>query len=227
MYGGAFDPPHRGHYGCVEAAHHLYPTAKILIVPGLAPAGARAAHKVPAATFAQRLQMCALNFSDLLSESPSTSRIELSTLEEMLPVPNYTVKTLEKIVSLSHPDELYLLVGGDQLKSFHSWHQPHKILELASLIIVERQELNTPQIDLAAAVRLLVTELGLSVSWLSDDRCAYQVAGQTRSVDLVRTRIPEAASRVIKDLTSHHSQIPDSWLTPTVRQYIKDLNLYL
>jgi nicotinate-nucleotide adenylyltransferase len=52
--------------------------------------------------------------------------------------PSYTSETLELLRSEAPDDELFLMLGGDQAAALPTWHEPEKVLELATVAAVER-----------------------------------------------------------------------------------------
>lgn len=65
-------------------------------------------------------------------------KIEASTIEFSLPQPNYTVNTLAHLQE-KYPDyEFCLIMGEDNLKSFHKWKNYEVILENHELYVYPR-----------------------------------------------------------------------------------------
>ena len=52
--------------------------------------------------------------------------------------PAYTSETLAALREESPDDELFLILGGDQAAALASWHEPEKVLELATVVVFER-----------------------------------------------------------------------------------------
>ena len=86
-------------------------------------------------------------------------KLKPSDIEFNLPQPNYTVKTLAHIQE-KHPDKKFsLIMGEDNLKSFHKWKNYETILENHQIFvypriadgIVEHQFKNHPKIHLVDA----------------------------------------------------------------------------
>jgi nicotinate-nucleotide adenylyltransferase len=65
-------------------------------------------------------------------------RFEASRIELEREGPSYTSDTLEQLASESPKDELFLILGGDQASALATWHEPEKVLELATLTVFER-----------------------------------------------------------------------------------------
>ena len=125
VFGGQFDPPHNGHLAVVRAARDQLRLDRVLVVPSARPPH-RAAPLTPAET---RYRLALAAFAD----EPG---VEVSRLELDRPGPSYTVDTLEK---LARPgQELYLIMGADQLAALGSWHRPDRVRELARVAVAAR-----------------------------------------------------------------------------------------
>jgi nicotinate-nucleotide adenylyltransferase len=128
VLGGTFDPPHAGHLRMARLAQSHLGLDRVLFVPC---ARQPLKDRPPLASPYHRAAMVAL----ALSNRPSWT---LQTLELERGGISYTVTTLESL-HREHPgDDLFLIVGGDSLKSFPKWHRAKRILELARLAVVPR-----------------------------------------------------------------------------------------
>jgi nicotinate-nucleotide adenylyltransferase len=78
-----------------------------------------------------RLELVELAVAD--DERFSTSRMELDREG-----PSYTSDTLAELRAESPEDELFLILGSDQAAALASWHEPEKVLELATVAVFER-----------------------------------------------------------------------------------------
>jgi nicotinate-nucleotide adenylyltransferase len=128
ILGGAFNPPHIGHLVCAQEAYVQLELDKVVFVPtGQAPH--REIEEDPGGEV--RLELCeaAIDGDD---------RFEVSRAELDREGPSYTADTLAGLHEGSPGDELFLLLGGDQAASLGRWHEPEKVLELATLSVVER-----------------------------------------------------------------------------------------
>jgi nicotinate-nucleotide adenylyltransferase len=128
IFGGAFNPPHIGHLVCAQEALLQLELDRVLFVPvGEAPH--REIALDPGAE--ARLEMVELAVGD--DDRFATSRIELDREG-----PSYTVDTLTQLGKESPKDELFLILGGDQAAALASWHEPERVLELATVAVFER-----------------------------------------------------------------------------------------
>jgi nicotinate-nucleotide adenylyltransferase len=66
--------------------------------------------------------------------------IEVNTIELELPRPSYTIHTLRTLIQ-QHPEtHFYLIIGEDNLPSFHLWKDYTAILSLVELLVYPRSE---------------------------------------------------------------------------------------
>ena len=128
IYGGAFNPVHRGHIKLAEEIKEKAHLDKIIIMPsGLSP------HKSSGQLIdsEHRLEMCRLAFDK--------EYFEVSDLEIRREGKSYTVDTVTELKSVYPNDELYLVMGSDMLLSFHKWYRYEDILSAVTLCATTRQ----------------------------------------------------------------------------------------
>ena len=126
VFGGAFDPPHIGHRVVAQDVIEELDLDLLLIVPA-----ARPPHRNAVLGSEDRLSLARTVFGD-------DPRIEVSDIELHRPGPSWTVDTLEEVRTRWEPDEMLLVIGVDQYRSFDSWREPGRILELANLAVMPR-----------------------------------------------------------------------------------------
>jgi nicotinate-nucleotide adenylyltransferase len=130
LFGGTFDPPHRGHLSIATAAADAFHLDSILFAPaGRQPLKAED-HSSP---FSDRLAMTALACAN-------DPRFQPSTLDAPRPdgLPNFTVDALAQLRAERPGDLIFNLVGADSFLLLPHWHQPARLLELAEWIVVSR-----------------------------------------------------------------------------------------
>ncbi len=129
IYGGAFNPVHKGHVKLAEEIKEKAHLDKIIIIPsGLSP------HKSSGQLIdsEHRLEMCRLAFDD--------EYFEVSDLEIRREGKSYTIDTVTELKSVYPDDELYLIMGSDMLLSFHKWYRYEDILSMVTLCATTRQD---------------------------------------------------------------------------------------
>lgn len=131
VLGGAFNPPHVGHLLLAqEARWQLDLESVLLMVTGQAP------HKEiesdPGAGV--RLEMASRAAAD-------EDSVEASALEVEREGPSYAFRTLELLADEEPERQLFFLLGADVAASLESWERPERVLEVARLAVVPRQDI--------------------------------------------------------------------------------------
>ena len=128
IYGGSFDPPHKGHKLLAENLAGVCDAERVIIIPtALSPFKSSSS-----ATAEDRLNMCRLFFNESL--------FEVSDIEIKRGGKSYTVDTLTQIKEENPDSELFLFMGDDMLLSFDKWYKHEEILRLATIVCACRTE---------------------------------------------------------------------------------------
>ena len=173
IYGGTFNPIHRGHLTAARAAMDALGLDRLLLIPASVPP-----HKAlpqGSADAADRLEMAALACAEL---GPQAQALDT---ELHRTGPSYTVDTLRQL-RMEHPeDELWLLMGTDMFLSLERWYHASDILSLAHIGAFDRAH-PQPGEDLEAQKRLLETKYGATVA----------IIANRQVIDLSSTQVREA-----------------------------------
>jgi nicotinate-nucleotide adenylyltransferase len=81
----------------------------------------------------QRLQMVQLAIGD-------NTKMKASDIEFKLPQPSYTINTLAYLKEKYPKSEFVLIMGSDNLESFHKWKNAEEILKHHELYVYQRPE---------------------------------------------------------------------------------------
>ena len=159
LFGGTFDPPHRGHLLVARAALERCRLDRVL----LAPTGRQPLKDSgPGASFADRLAMTAL-----LCGGEDCGPLEASDLDGPRPdgAPNYTVDLLRRLrATVAAEDSLFKITGADAFLELRRWREPEELLALAEWIVVSRPGARPEQMD-----QLGLTPLQRArVHWIGD-----------------------------------------------------------
>ncbi len=128
IFGGSFDPVHKGHKKLALFIAEKLKLRKMLIVP----AGLSPFKKSTGADELQRLDMCRAAFSEDI--------FEISDIEIKRGGKSYTVDTVDAVKKLYPDEKIYLLIGSDQLLSFDRWYRYRDILSMVTLVSVSREK---------------------------------------------------------------------------------------
>ncbi|WP_185267263.1 nicotinate-nucleotide adenylyltransferase [Halopseudomonas xiamenensis] len=145
LLGGTFDPIHFGHLRSAVEVREYLALDELRLIPNATPP-----HRdSPGATAQQRLEMVCL-------ATASDDQLLVDDCELRRERPSYTVETLEALrAELGAEATLFLIVGWDAFCGLPGWHRWESLLELASLVVLQRpeQDQELPEVlkDLLAA----------------------------------------------------------------------------
>ncbi len=131
LFGGTFNPVHKGHVNLVKNFKDKLSLDKVLVIPTAVPPHKQAESLVSSE---DRLSMCRLAFGTLA---------EVSDVEISRGGRSYTVETLEELKKIYKDDDLYFLVGSDMLLSFKRWYRWGDILTMCTLCATDRDNEKT------------------------------------------------------------------------------------
>ncbi len=199
LFGGSFDPVHRGHIETARAIMQQLQLDNVVFVPT-----ARSPFKPSSTTSEQqRATMLKLAIAD-------EQGFTLDTREFERPPPSYTVDTIESLIADYANQRWVLILGMDAWQNFPDWHRPQRILQLVNIVVMTRPgyELNVEN------------ALGVKVASLED-----LLSHSTGRV--LRLSVPplDISSTRIRALISQGKTFKEN-LKPEVAQYIKEYSLY-
>ncbi len=144
LFGGTFDPVHRGHMALARAALEQYKLHRVLFVPANIPP-----HKQqrPLLPFVHRFAMLVLAtaeekaFVPSLLEAPEEAAGAARKAGQEKPnyTPNYTIDTVRRLKrSFKAADKLFLLVGMDAFADIAKWHQAEALFRECEFVVASR-----------------------------------------------------------------------------------------
>jgi nicotinate-nucleotide adenylyltransferase len=182
-----FNPPHVGHLVCAQEACWQLELDEVRLMPvGQAPH--RPIEHDPGPE--ERFELCRLAAEGV--DWLTASRDEVDR-----PGPSYTADTLERM----QDEELYFVMGADQALRLAQWHDPERVLRVATLAVAERE--------------------GVSIE---DVRAAVSAVGQARVEAFAMPRIDVSSTEVRRRVAEGH---PYRFLVPErVADRIERTGLY-
>ncbi|WP_428609382.1 nicotinate-nucleotide adenylyltransferase [Sedimenticola sp.] len=127
ILGGTFDPVHYGHLRTALDVQQALELEEIRLIPLRDPPHRNA----PALSPADRLALLHAAVDD-------NPLFHIDTRELERHGKSYTLDTLQSLRQEQPLRTLCLLLGSDAFNSFHTWHQPDTILDLAHLVVMQR-----------------------------------------------------------------------------------------
>jgi len=128
IFGGAFDPVHKGHTQSLKFISDLKIFDEIQVIPNYA-----SPHNKDIQTDEKhRLKMLEVALKEL-------EDINLNDIELKNKTKSYTYETLKYLKSIYPERHLSLIIGLDSLYSFTTWKNWENILSLCSLLVLERK----------------------------------------------------------------------------------------
>tara|TARA_R110002020_G_scaffold187161_3_gene385360 strand:+ start:15016 stop:15681 length:666 start_codon:yes stop_codon:yes gene_type:complete len=204
LLGGTFDPVHYGHLrGALEVRDSLQ-LDELRLIPS-----ARPPHRDrPGADAAQRLAMVRLAVGE-------HSGFLVDDRELLRDRPSYTVETLESLRDeLGNTVTLFMILGWDAFCGLPNWHRWEELLQLASLVVLQRPEQDQ---DLPEVLKDL-----LAARSISDPRQASARHGQI----LCLSQTPLAISATHIRALAAEGRSPRFLLPDAVLDYIETNGLY-
>ena len=126
--GGSFDPVHFGHLMAAQDAYEQYGLDRLILVPA---AQAPLKPTDVQSSAADRLAM-------LKAATEWDRRFELSDVELTRGGVSYTIDSARHFRAQFPNDQLYWIIGGDQLPQLHKWKDIGELAKLVEFIFLER-----------------------------------------------------------------------------------------
>ncbi len=241
LFGGSFDPIHRGHVALARAAASQYSLQQVLFVAANVPPHKQ---KHPLTAFIHRYAMVALatqderGFVPSLLEAPEFATTSVRTAapsassgqalgcpaERSSAAVNYSIDTVRRLKrTLRKSDRLFFLIGIDAFRDFASWHEATALLAECDFIVASRPGYSLREVaeslpeDLrpAAAATRPFHERMAKGELVFPGVTLHLLEGVQQSVSATAIR---GAAALGKPLTR--------WLDPRVADYIRKHGLY-
>ena len=131
IYGGTFNPPHRGHVESLQAVYEQAKPDRVLVIPASIPPHKERAAGSPDAE--KRLELTRLAFKEL-------PYAEVTDMELTRTGKSYTSDTVAELLR-KYPDaELMLAMGTDMFLSFETWHEYRYLIDNVTMLVFARRE---------------------------------------------------------------------------------------
>jgi len=204
LYGGSFDPVHKGHVATAEELLDRFPFREIRLLPA-----ACSPLKQAATANHHRLAMLELALAN-------TPALMIDARELRRPPPSYSIDTLREVrAELGPTSPLVFIMGLDSFLDLPHWKDWQRLTDVAHLLVVSRP----------GSHPVFAPELA---GWLEKHRIDSAESLESRpagGVLLIETAPHAIASRDIRAAICTGRPTSD-WLAPAVRDYIDTHHLY-
>ncbi len=207
LFGGTFNPIHRGHIALAHSVLETLSCAQIRFIPAAMPP--HKAQPIIAAT--DRAAMVQL----AIQHHP---HFVLDTLELERSGPSYTVDTLQLMRQQFPHASLCLILGQDSYANLMHWHAWQALLDHAHLLVVHRAHAE-PSLTLHAAHIGKQVPITVAASVFSQHQHGY--------ISYLTVTPPDISSTLLRQQLSQANPAADAFIPEAVLRYIHTHHLYL
>jgi nicotinate-nucleotide adenylyltransferase len=230
LFGGTFDPIHRGHTALARAAIKHCKLGRILFVPANVPP-----HKQsePLSEFPHRYAMLALatmkemDFIPSLLEAPENRGGEdqrKGDKKDFSPKPNYTIDTIRSLKArCKKSDRLFLLIGIDAFKDIAKWHKAEELFGECEFVVASRPGYSLADVANALPPKLRPREAATRPFRTQPAAGSLVLPGVT--VHLMNEVHQPISSTAIRSAAAAGKALT-KFVEPEVADYIKKMALY-
>ena len=211
LFGGTFDPIHRGHLDVAEAAQRALGLDRIWFVPARVPP-----HRgSPRASAAHRFAMTALAIED-------TAGLLVSDLDMDTPGPSYTSETLDRLAARGvNTREVCLIAGADAFLEITAWKDYPHLLDRCRFAVISRP--GASALSLPAALPALAARM---VAVPNDVGCRFETTPDVVSgIFLIDAPTAPVSSTDVRRAVAAGQPLADL-VPPRVAAYIERHGLY-
>ena len=128
LFGGTFDPPHKGHTELAKKVLEDFALDKVIFIPAGNPPHKQKNQKCDKV---HRFNMVKLAISH--NDAFLVSDYDLNNEK-----PNYSYITIEHFKEIFPNDEIFFIIGADSLRDFPFWKNYKELLKACKFIVVPR-----------------------------------------------------------------------------------------
>jgi len=206
ILGGTFDPVHNGHLALAAAAGNVCNLSEVVLLPAAVPP-----HKATKdiTKFSHRAAMLTLAVRD-------NPLLYVSTIEELLPSPSYTIDTLQYLrIHSAGTSQFYFITGADAFLDILSWHKYEDVLMASHFIVFSRNGCKNKKLN----------KLLLFLNYKKKNKDWWYNQKSRKSIYTSTLALPAVSSSEIRKRISSGKGV-DSLVPEEVARYIRDHGLY-
>ena len=208
MFGGTFDPIHKGHINAAEEFYRRAELDKMYVIPtGVPP------HKQRTVTPSfHRMNMARLAFGDFAEKGMN---VEVTDMEIVREGKSYTYLTVEELEKRNKCGRIYVYTGTDMFCTLEEWKNPEELFRLCVFAAAPRDEGDAEKLRTYAE----------RYEKMYGAKCLVM---DFAPVEMSSTEIRRFLSEYrTSDRPKTEDLLTNSYLTAPVAKYIIDNGLYL
>ncbi len=225
LFGGTFDPIHRGHLALARAALEQYKLHRIHFVAANNPPHKQ---RQPLAPFVHRFAMLVLATAEEKAFLPSLLEAPVDGTspkgKDRQEKPNYTIDTVRRMKqSFKAVDKLFLLVGMDAFADVAKWHQAEALFRECEFVVASR-----PGYSLADVANALPESLRPRPEVMRPfhkHAATGDLVLRGATIHLVGDLQQPASATAIRQAAAAGKPL-GRWVDPPVAEYIRKMGLY-
>jgi nicotinate-nucleotide adenylyltransferase len=216
LYGGTFDPPHRGHLQIARRITRLFGVDRFLFVPAF-----HAPHKSVSSTAGPYHRFAMLCLATENMPKVYVSDIELRTQQK-----RYTFDTLTEYRRDNPNLEVFFVMGADSWQEIDTWHRWEELLRLANFVVVSRPGFTISTAHISTDLRDRIIDLRQKNDASIRNKIQNIAPSDFHIYFTDSVRIKAAASDVREDIKIDGRLDNPGLLPAKVAKYIEKYDLY-
>ena len=224
LFGGTFDPIHRGHLALARAAMEQYKLHRIHVVPANIPPHKQ---RQPLSPFLHRFAMVVLAtaeekaFIPSLLEAPEEGVVPLKRGQEK---PDYTIDTVRRLKrSFKASDKLFLLIGMDAFAEIANWHEAESLFRECQFVVAGRPGYSLA--DVANALPESLRPRPQVTQPFHKQRATGDLVLPGATIHFLADLKQPASATAIREAAAAEKPL-GKFLDPSVAEYIRKMGLY-
>tara|TARA_B100001029_G_scaffold51375_1_gene41074 strand:- start:28613 stop:29260 length:648 start_codon:yes stop_codon:yes gene_type:complete len=202
IFGGTFDPVHKGHTEIIKNLFELIPLDKVIVIPnGMPP------HKEASVSSEERLKMVSSAFKNI-------DKVVIDDREIKKKDPSYAISTLKELIKENQEHSFIWIMGSDSFAGINSWYKWKDFLKLVNIIVMIRPNHEIPEDS--EAYKLLHKSHTINKASLSSG---------TEKIFLLKIRPIDITSTDIRNKINEGEDV-SNLLLEEVNELINKRNLY-
>ena len=204
IFGGSFDPIHKGHIESLKSVTEQLNLSKVLVIPNkVSPL-----KDLSVASSLEKIKMLEIAFKEF-------KEIEIEDYELKKEGPSFMIETLQYLDNkLGKKKHFLLIIGEDSFQSFHRWKNYQHIIKMTSLLVMNRPGLKN---DLTAKATALHKD---SIEDTYGDNNFKK-----GKIYFIKIKPNPASSTHIRENIDDHSVLSEG-LDDDVLKYLKEQKIY-